>query len=253
MKPVPPLSTFGSLLYFIVSALVFRLCVYNLMPYLLLHQVPAFWSFMASYSVLLLLFIIATFVMVYREGNLPYWRQRLRLGKLGGKAVLWCLLLFVVSFLITGALLPSAQYIASMPAYAPPSFLPSILNPNAAIPGAGLTEFMGVPLKGAYWIIPVYFVFLTVLNIGGEELWFRGYLLPRQQLVWGRLTWVIHGVLWCLFHTPVYPWTVLYLLPTTLAVSYAAQRFQNTWAGFIIHYAGNGILALLPIVMGVVE
>jgi len=63
---------------------------------------------------------------------------------------------------------------------------------------------------------------------------------------------VYHGICWCLFHVPIYPWTILYPLPTTLTVSYAAQRFRSTWAGFIVHYLGNGLLALAPIIIGAV-
>ena len=246
-----PLSTGQSLLFFGASALIFRLSVYNLMPLLLAKGTPPFWAFIISYSLPLTAFIVATFLLVRREGSLSTWQQRLRLTKLTGKQILICVGLFVLSFLATGLLVPSAQYLASLPLLAPPDFLPDVLNPNKSAPAGVITEFMGVSLKGAYWVTVIYFVFLTLFNILGEELWFRGYLLPRQELTWGQRTWVYHGILWCLFHAPIYPWTILYLLPTTLTVSYAAQRFQNTWASFAIHYLGNGILALLPIILGV--
>ena len=247
-----PLNLTQSLLFFGVSALIFRLSVYQLLPFLLGSGISAFWAFIISYSLPLGTFIGATFFFVRQEGNRSRWSQRLRLTKITGKEVLVCIGLFVLSFLLTGLLLPSAKYLASLPFLAPPDFLPDVLNPNKAVPGMAITHFMGVELRGAYWVMIVYFVFLTVFNILGEELWFRGYLLPRQELTWGKKAWVYHGILWCLFHTPIYPWTILYLLPTTLTVSYAAQRFQNTWASFIIHYLGNGILALLPILIGVI-
>jgi membrane protease YdiL (CAAX protease family) len=223
------------------------------MPALLGHDVSPFWAFIISYSLPLSILILATFLFLAREGNLPNWRARLRLATLTPKQWLWCLGLFIISFLLTGLLIPTAKYLASIDFFAPPDFLPDILNPTKAIPGKTLTTFMGVPLSGAYWVVFVYFIFLTFLNILGEELWFRGYILPRQELTWGKRTWIYHGIFWCLFHTPIYPWTIVYLLPTTVAVSFAAQKFQNTWAGFIIHYLGNGILALLPILMGVMR
>ncbi|WP_420461168.1 CPBP family intramembrane glutamic endopeptidase [Neolewinella sp.] len=252
MNAYRPLPLWQSLAFFAASALLFRLSVYNLMPALLGEGVSAFWAFLTAYSIPLTLLIVATFLLIAREGNLPQWRTRLRLTALTGRQLLACVGLFVGGFLVTGLLLPTAQYLASLPLLAPPDFLPDILDPTKSAPGGGLTAFMGVPLKGAYWIIPVYFIFLTFFNILGEELWFRGYLLPRQELTHGRRTWMVHGVFWCLFHTPIYPWTIVYLLPTTLTVSFAAQRFQSTWAGFVIHYLGNGVLALLPIVVGVV-
>lgn len=253
MKAIKPLSFVQSLVLFGLSALLFRLSVYNLMPALLSYGILPFWSFIISYGIPLLILLVATFFFVAREGNLQHWRIRLRLNRLTGKQILWCLGLFALSFLLTGLLIPTAKYIASMSFLMPPDFLPDVLNPNKTVPGKALTTFMGVSLKGAYWVVLVYFIFLTLLNILGEELWFRGYILPRQELTWGKRTWIYHGIFWCLFHTPIYPWTILYLLPTTLTVSYAAYRFQNTWAGFIIHYLGNGLLALLPILIGIMK
>ena len=241
-----------SLLFFAGSALLFRVAVYNLLPALLRAGVSPFAAFLLSYSIPLAILLIATLLGLAKEGNLANWLLRLRLTKLTGRQVVLCLGLFILGFLATGLLLPTAQYIAATKFFAPPSFLPAILNPTKAAPGQGLVEFMGVPLRGAYWVVGVYFMFLTFFNILGEELWFRGYLLPRQELVWGHRTWLVHGVLWCLFHTPIYPWTIIYLLPTTLTVSFAAQKCQSTWAGYLVHYLGNGLLALVPIALGVV-
>lgn len=93
---------------------------------------------------------IAALFFLAKEGNLQNWKIRLRLEKFTGKQLLWCLGLFVLSFLLTGLLIPSAKYLASLDFLAPPDFLPDVLNPKKAVPGQGLTTFMGVPLKGAY-------------------------------------------------------------------------------------------------------
>ena len=253
MTKLKPLNFLQSILFFGLSALVFRLSLYSLMPFLQHKGVLDFSAFLISYGLPLTLMIVATFIGLYKEKNLAFWRTRLRLNKISIKNVMLCIGLFIVSFLFTGLLIPTAKFIASISIFSPPDFLPEILNPNKTVPGKELESFMGVTLQQAYWIIPVYFTFLTFFNILGEELWFRGYILPRQELYWGRRAWIYHGAFWCLFHFPIYPWTIIYLLPTTFSVSYAAQKFQNTWGGFIIHYLGNGILALLPIIAGVVK
>ena len=64
----------------------------------------------------------------------------------------------------------------------------------------GPREFMGVRLHGAWWILIYYAVIMFVCNIGGDELWWRGYVLPRQELAFGRAAWVIHGLFWSAFH-----------------------------------------------------
>jgi hypothetical protein len=45
---------------------------------------------------------------------------------------------------------------------------------------------MGIPLQRAWWILVYYAVVMLVCNIGGEELWWRGYVLPRQELAFGK-------------------------------------------------------------------
>lgn len=64
----------------------------------------------------------------------------------------------------------------------------------------GPGDFMGIPLQGAWWILAYYAVLMFVCDIGVEELWWRGYVLPRQELAFGRSAWVIHGICWSLFH-----------------------------------------------------
>ena len=44
---------------------------------------------------------------------------------------------------------------------------------------------MGIPLGGAWWVLFYYATVILLFNIGGEELWWRGYVLPRQELAFG--------------------------------------------------------------------
>ena len=75
-------------------------------------------------------------------------------------------------------------------------------------------------------------VFNTVL---GEELLFRGLLLPRMRAVFGKGDWVVNGVLFTLYHLHM-PW----VMPTTFVDgifldAYATRRFQSAWMGIILH------------------
>lgn len=44
---------------------------------------------------------------------------------------------------------------------------------------------MGMPLEVKWWVA-VVFVGGWLLNIFGEESWFRGCILPRQELAMGK-------------------------------------------------------------------
>lgn len=251
--PIKPLPLPVALLYFGGSALLFRGCVYELMPYLLHLGVSPFWAFIGSYSLALSALLAATGVALHQDGyplNKTTFQGRLRFRVLTPKAGAWAIGLFVVGFLLTGLLIPSAQSIARLPAFSPPAFLPDVLNPLSP-KATSLHQFMGVPLAGQWWLLAVYALFLLFFNLLGEEIWFRGYLLPRQQLVYGRWSWLVHGMLWTLFHLPIYPWYVVYLLPTALSVSYAAQKTGSSWASYLVHGLGNGLLVLIPITGGI--
>ena len=118
----------------------------------------------------------------------------------------------------------------------------------------GPREFMGVPLHGAWWILVYYAVIMFVCNIGGEELWWRGYVLPRQELAFGRATWVIHGLLWSAFHLFMQPtlWDTVRMAITGMALCFVAQRTRSTWPGIIGHSFGN-LAFFLNLVHGVMS
>lgn len=95
------------------------------------------------------------------------------------------------------------------------------------------------------WWIPFF-----VANIVGEELLWRGVLLPRQERRHGRSAWLAHGAGWALFHIAFGPSMILVTAPLMLAQSWACQRSGNTTVGLVIHGAVNGlgflVVAFIP-------
>jgi membrane protease YdiL (CAAX protease family) len=79
-----------------------------------------------------------------------------------------------------------------------------------------------------------------MLNIFGEELWWRGYILPRQELQLGRYTWLVHGILWAWFHVFKW-WTIPALMIVCLVAPFVAQKTKNTYPGIISHLIVNGL------------
>jgi membrane protease YdiL (CAAX protease family) len=75
-------------------------------------------------------------------------------------------------------------------------------------------------------------------NIVGEELWWRGLILPRQELSFGRYTWLVHGLLWAAFHAFKW-WDVIGLIPVCLLIAGAGQRLKTNWTGLIGHALFN--------------
>ena len=73
------------------------------------------------------------------------------------------------------------------------------------------------------WPILLFTVVLLIINVLGEELWWRGVILPRQQLIMGSLVWIVHGLLWNFFHGYKY-WDLFSLLPMSLGLSFVVSK-----------------------------
>ena len=94
---------------------------------------------------------------------------------------------------------------------------------------------------GWYALILVLFLFNTVL---GEELLFRGYLLPRMNGVFGRGDWVANGVLFAGYHLHV-PWAIPGTLLEMFTTAYPTKRYRSAWIGIAVHSAQSVFLAIL--------
>ena len=94
---------------------------------------------------------------------------------------------------------------------------------------------------GWYGLILVMFIFNTVL---GEELLFRGYLLPRMNGVFGRGDWVANGLLFAGYHLHV-PWAIPGTLLEMFTTAYPTKRYRSAWIGIAVHSAQSVFLAIL--------
>ena len=245
-----PMTFWMSVLFFGLPSAIITFAIYAGVPFFDRAGVPLALNFMLMTVGPLALMLVAAFVAYRLEGNPMSWpalKERFRLHPMDGKAWLWTVGLFIFMGVTYTGLSFTARWLATIPLFTPPEFLPPMVDPRVAQTAAP-TDFMGVPLQGNWWIALIYLGVLF-FNIFGEEFWWRGYILPRQELVHGKWTWVIHGILWTLFHV-FWKWNLIMLLPTCLALSFVAQRLKNTWPGIIVHFAFNG-MAMIPIVLGI--
>ena len=145
-------------------------------------------------------------------------------GQVGGR-VWWWALLFVVLFAIW----------AMAPAIPGPSprDVADFLDSDRAE-----SFFSGAWGWFAVWIVLA--VFNTVL---GEELLFRGVLLPRMRGVFGKGDWVANGALFALYHLHM-PWVILNtFVDGIFLMAYPSRRFQSAWMGIIVHSAQSVVVA----------
>jgi membrane protease YdiL (CAAX protease family) len=239
-----PMSFSKSLLFFGMPYVMFMIAIYIVVPALHQANVPLFGILLVALGVPMALLIGSSIVAYRLEGGSWTWsafKSRFRLEPMRRAAWLWTLGLSILMFLAPGFLSFSSDLIQQI---AP---IPDTLARMFEI---DVSTFMGMPLAGAWWIAVGYLAYV-ILNVFGEELWWRGYILPRQEMSLGIWTWLVHGVLWNLFHSFFY-WELILWLPGCLALSYVAQRSKNTWPGIIAHLSYS-IPGLIVILIGVLR
>jgi membrane protease YdiL (CAAX protease family) len=145
-----------------------------------------------------------------------------RTGRRGGRA--WLVVLPLIVAFGAEELVPSLPFPAARDMF---EFLGS---------HAGHTLLAGS--WGWFAIIAALIVFNTVL---GEELLFRGYLLPRMNGVFGRRDWLANGVLFGIYHVHM-PWVIPAALLDTFIISYPAKRYRSALIGIAVHSAQSIVL-----------
>jgi uncharacterized protein len=94
---------------------------------------------------------------------------------------------------------------------------------------------------GWYALLLAMFLFNTVL---GEELLFRGYLLPRMNGAFGRGDWVVNGLLFTGYHLHV-PWVMPATLIESFLLAYPTKRYRSAWIGIAVHSAQSVFFAVV--------
>jgi membrane protease YdiL (CAAX protease family) len=128
-------------------------------------------------------------------------------------------------------------------AFAVEEFIPTLPHPDSRDLGAFLGSDAGQSFMSGAWgwfgLLLVLFVFNTVL---GEELLFRGFLLPRMNGAFGRRDWAANGLLFAAYHLHM-PWVIPTTLLDTFILAYPTKRYRSAWIGIAVHSAQSVVLA----------
>lgn len=95
------------------------------------------------------------------------------------------------------------------------------------------------------WMLGLWAVYWPI-NILGENLVWRGIVLPRMEVVLGDVAWLLNAILWGVFHLAFGLGNMLVLVPTLILVPFIAQRRRSTWLAVLLHagLSGPGFVAL---------
>lgn len=238
-----PLGWLGSILYFGIPCAIFSASILGLLPWMIREGYSVIVTFYVTFGLPLGAMLAAALVFYRLEGRSwrwPAFRDRMRLQTMTGKDWLWTLGLIAGTALLGFTLQPVAGWFSGIRFYTPPPEFLTVMG--------GLQDgtFGGMPMAGRWDLLVVMIVTLIIFNIGGEELWWRGIILPRQELAFGKWAWLVNGILWDLFHFFYHSnaASIIGYLPATLPLAYVAQRTRSTWPGIIAHTIGNRMVVI---------
>lgn len=221
---IKPMPFWQSLVFFGVPALGAALGQYVLYPFFTRRGLSYENAYHYQMLVVFTFLLLAAIVAYILEGNHLEWssiKHRFRLHGLDRIGLKW-----TFGGIVTQIILSVVSTMLAIKVYDFLNFTPPDIFPPGSI--------VNTPLM----------VFVLFMNVISEELWWRGYILPRQEMQHGRITWVIHGVLWAFFHAFKW-WAVPFMLFTTWIVPFISQRNKNTTPGIIIHFVINGLGILI--------
>jgi membrane protease YdiL (CAAX protease family) len=223
---IKKLGFLGSFSIYIPAAILMYCLTKYLIPYLSIvtgQETILFWFIVAGLGIFTPL-IITAILILKSEGykiNKSTWTERLRFRKITKSDMIWCFVGLVLVGVFSMIIMKGLEFIIGKFDHSP--------------------AFMSFdPLtKGRYWLLLVWAPYWILNRLGEEFLW-RGVMLPRQEVTFGKHAWIIHGFGWGLFHI-AFGWQLLItLLPLIFIQSYIVQRTKNSWIGVIMHGGLNG-------------
>lgn len=99
-------------------------------------------------------------------------------------------------------------------------------------------------LHGSWGWLAVLLAMFLLNTVLGEELLFRGFLLPRMNGAFGDRDWLVNGVLFAAYHLHV-PWVIPVTLADAFLLAYPSKRYRSAWLGIAVHSAQSVFLTAL--------
>ncbi len=247
-----PLSWINSILILIFFGSLYYFAYYMLIPAYLKHTgQPYLFAYLWVWGTSMGAVLGLSLLLFALEGRSFTWKAfaaRYRLGEMPGKDWLWTLAVLLVTAGFYFGLSGTTRWLAAFSVFSPSPFAPVELRPNAVgtiYPGM----FFGKAIQGQWWVVVVYFIG-WIFNILGEEFFYRGWMLPRQELAFGKYAWLVNGTMFTFQHW-MQPFNFLAIWPGALFMAWVIQRRRNTWIGILQHGLMN-FSVLVFLVQGVI-
>lgn len=217
-------------------------------PYSPLHPVITVWLLMIAGMVWQ---FVVSLVILYRELGTLRWsaiRRRIWLQTPRDPStdqpnprLYWWLLpaLFFAALVFMGL----ARYLDAPMAWLFPALQPASFMDKS--------QLISPEFKGQWWLLGLVLVSTIFNYFLGEELLFRGVLLPKMQGAFGKYDWVANAVLFGLYHLHE-PWSIPENIVGSLPLTWPARRFRSNWMALVVHGVEGFFLpvVVLAVILG---
>jgi uncharacterized protein len=215
-----------------------------IMPHTSLHPGLVHWMLMVVGMIWQ--FVVALAILRHELGGLhwPAIKKRIRLnlprdprtGKPRKILFLWAVPAIAANVL--------GGYLASWVDTGWTNLLPALSEPWYA----RIQVLADPQFQGQWGILGLTLTSLLFNYLLGEELLFRGVLLPRMAGVFGRWDWVANTVLFGLYHVhKIWFWPSM--IASSFGYAWAAKRFRSLWMSVIVHGIEGYFIVLVVAVL----
>ncbi len=224
-KAVKPIGIVQATMLFFLPGLLFWVHLTWSVPYVAsIGRLGTYaaWVIVGTFFLFVPLFLLALYLLKKDNYRLDWHTiaSRLRISKPNKTDWQWIFFgLFTAVVLIGGII----ALLVVLPLNIDVSRLKEI-SPIETQPLIGRERFI-------FLLLPVFFFF----NYVGEEILWRGYILPRQEVALGQHAWVINGVLHGVFHLSFGILTLVVTLPFLLLIPFVVYKTKNTTTAIILH------------------
>ena len=223
-------SLFKSVVLHLLPGILGGICYFTLVPLVKSNGFPSIMALILAGVFVLIPFELGFLILQKRASGQRLFNGVIRYFK---KIPIWQYFVLIPTIFILTGLLFKAFGFTSV-------FLKSFFGwiPSEMTFDMGLDS--GYP-KSKLVITYTLFLILVVLILPTiEELYFRGYLLPRMPSRLKGGTEIIHSGLFALYHTWT-PWMVIVRTFGVLPMIYAVKRKENIFIGIVAHCLLNSI------------
>lgn len=123
--------------------------------------------------------------------------------------------------------------------------------PFLAPPPFTVIQNLAEPAVGQWWLLGLLAVLIVFNFLVGEELIFRGILLPKMNGVFGKWDFIANGILFVAYHLHL-AWQWPLMLLYNWIRPWATKRFKSYWVALLLHGFADSVTLIVLFTLAII-